>query len=34
VAFAKARSDVGPRDKVVLVAGAFLKLNRRWNRVV
>jgi conjugal transfer pilus assembly protein TraW len=34
VAFAKAKSDANPRDKVVLVAGSFLKLNREWKRVV
>lgn len=32
VAFAKARSDANPRDKVILVAGSFLKLNREWKR--
>ena len=33
VAFAKARSDANPRDKVILVAGSFLKLNREWKRI-
>lgn len=33
VAFAKARSDSRPRDKVILVAGSFLELNRKWGRV-
>ena len=32
VAFAKARSDANPRDKVILVGGSFLKLNREWKR--
>lgn len=32
VAFAKARSDANPRDKVILVGGSFLKLNRAWKR--
>ncbi|MBG6083026.1 type-F conjugative transfer system protein TraW [Rubrivivax gelatinosus] len=32
VAFAKARSDLRPLDKVILVAGSFLKLNREWGR--
>lgn len=32
--FAKRRTDEHPRDKVVLVAGSFLKLNRAWGRPV
>ena len=34
VAFAKTRSDANPRDKVILVAGSFLKLNREWKRPI
>ena len=33
VAFAKSRSDANRRDKVILVAGSFLELNRKWGRV-
>lgn len=33
VAYAKARTDANPRDKVILTAGSFLKLNRAWKRV-
>jgi conjugal transfer pilus assembly protein TraW len=32
VAFAKSRTDTRPLDKVILVAGSFLKLNREWGR--
>lgn len=32
VAYAKKRTDEHPRDKVILVAGSFLKLNREWKR--
>ena len=34
VAYAKQRTDEHPRDKVILVAGSFLKLNRAWKRPV
>lgn len=34
VAFAKARSDANPRDKVILVGGSFVKLTREWKRPV
>lgn len=34
VAYAKKRIDANPRDKVVLVAGSFLKLDRAWHRPV
>lgn len=32
--YAKKRTDEHPRDKVVLVAGSFLKLDREWGRPV
>lgn len=32
VQFAKSRTDMRPLDKVILVAGSFLKLNREWGR--
>ncbi|WP_425953199.1 type-F conjugative transfer system protein TraW [Ralstonia pseudosolanacearum] len=34
VAYAKRRTDANPRDKVILVAGSFLKLDRAWKRPV
>ncbi|WP_431798275.1 type-F conjugative transfer system protein TraW (plasmid) [Cupriavidus metallidurans] len=34
VQYAKKRIDENPRDKVVLVAGSFLKLDREWKRPV
>ncbi|WP_432263167.1 type-F conjugative transfer system protein TraW [Cupriavidus sp. TMH.W2] len=34
VAYAKQRTDANPRDKVILVAGSFLKLDRAWKRPV
>lgn len=30
LAYAKQRTEEHPRDKVILVAGSFLKLNREW----
>ncbi|MBX8557151.1 type-F conjugative transfer system protein TraW [Pseudomonas cichorii] len=32
--YAKQRTEEHPRDKVILVAGSFLKLNREWGRPV
>ncbi|KAA0945923.1 sex pilus assembly and synthesis protein (plasmid) [Pseudomonas veronii 1YdBTEX2] len=34
LAYAKQRTEEHPRDKVILVAGSFLKLNREWGRPV
>ncbi|WP_224790287.1 type-F conjugative transfer system protein TraW [Pseudomonas fluorescens] len=34
LAYAKKRTEEHPRDKVILVAGSFLKLNREWGRPV
>ncbi|SDJ06652.1 type-F conjugative transfer system protein TraW [Pseudomonas abietaniphila] len=34
LAYAKQRTEEHPRDKVVLVAGSFLKLDREWGRPV
>lgn len=34
VQYAKKRIDENPRDKIVLVAGSFLKLDREWKRPV
>ncbi|MDR9837065.1 MULTISPECIES: type-F conjugative transfer system protein TraW [Herbaspirillum] len=34
VRYAKQRSDANPQDKIILVAGSFLKLNREWKRQV